>query len=461
VPSASAAGTTAEGGAAERYVLPEGLEKARTPRFSPLRRRLHSQRQWLIPLAYAAVSILMALEGDELGADLIEPYVSPISSGSAVALLGAIATGMMALTGVVFSLVFVIVQFGSTAYSPRLVRELGRTGINPHALGIFVGTFLFAGLAIHTVDIAGKPGINVTVVWTALAWLCASVVGLVFLVREVQQLTIDRILEIVGSRGCEAAKRAYPAYRRPDAGSKTRRPPGAPESQIIPYEQGTPRYLQALDVPSLVELAQRAGGILVIPHAVGDPVVSGDALAILHGGERDIPERHLRRAIALDSCRALDRDPAYALRLLVDIAIRALSPAINDPTTAVTALDELETLLRRLGCAQLDVGHVSDERGSLRLVYETPTWDDLLSLALTEIQQYGRTSVQVERRLGALLDSLAESVPEPRRAAVRRFAENREANLRQAFPLNPAREKEASGRDRQGLGHLLAATEEE
>ena len=111
-----------------------------------------------------------------------------------------------------------------------------------------------------------------------------------------------------------------------------------------------------------------------------------------------------------------------ACRLLVDIAIKALSPAINDPTTAVQTIDQLEDLLRRLGAAELDAGYVADESSALRLVFPTPTWEDYLTLAFDEIRQFGSGSVQVMRRLRAALDGLADWLPtEDRRQAVRRY----------------------------------------
>jgi uncharacterized membrane protein len=398
----------------------------------------------------------MALKGDALFARVVEPYASPITSGSAIALLASIATGMMALTGVVFSLVLVVVQFGSTAYSPRLVGLLSRTGRIPHALGIFTGTFLYAGLAIHTVDIGGRPGVNQVVVWTAFGWLVLSVVALVVVVRDVQQLTIDRILGALAERGRVAIARVYPPLGARAAGLHARRTPSArPATQVFTYT-GPLRYLGVLHVRSLVRLARRAGGTLVVPHAVGDPLVAGDTLALLYGAERPLPPWRVREAIDLGGRREVETDPSYALRLLVDVAIRALSPAVNDPTTAASALDEIEGLLRQLGTRDLDVGRVTDAEGTTRLVHETPTWEDLLSLALTEIQHYGRDSVQVERRLAALLENLAAAVPKARGPAVRRWSARHAATIGRAFDGDPERASEARAIDRQGLGHAQA-----
>ena len=123
-----------------------------------------------------------------------------------------------------------------------------------------------------------------------------------------------------------------------------------------------------------------------------------------------LPEPALTRAIRLAASRTFEQDPKYAIRLLVDIAIRALSPAINDPTTAVQALDQIEDLLRRLGRRQLDAGYARDATGTIRVTFPMPTWEDYLALSFDEIRQFGATSVQVVRRLRSALVGLGETI---------------------------------------------------
>jgi len=159
----------------------------------------------------------------------------------------------------------------------------------------------------------------------------------------------------------------------------------------------------------------------------------------------------VRRAILLERQRTFDQDPKYALRLLVDVAIKALSPAINDPTTAVQTLDEIEDLLRRIAVRDLDVGRVTDDAGALRVVVPTATFQDFLSLAFDEIRFYGATSLQVMRRLRAALIGLASVAPPSRQQAIRDYLEHVEVTAKHAIPdvgdLNTALQQ-----DRQGLG---------
>ena len=136
----------------------------------------------------------------------------------------------------------------------------------------------------------------------------------------------------------------------------------------------------------------------------------------------------------------------------MDIAIKALSPAINDPTTAVQALDQIEDLLRRLGRRALNAGCVMDEQGALRLVFPTPTWEDYLTLAFDEIRQFGASSVQVMRRLRSALLGLMDSVTEAeRKEVVRRYLHHLNLVVEHSV-LNAEDQVMALQEDRQGLG---------
>jgi len=190
---------------------------------------------------------------------------------------------------------------------------------------------------------------------------------------------------------------------------------------------------------------------------VGDTLVEDTLVLQVHRAQRQLPEQALMRAIHLDTARSFEQDPKYAIRLLVDIAIKALSPAINDPTTAVQTIDQIEDLLLRLGKSALDVGQAEDEKGTLRLIVPMPDWEDFLTLAFDEIRQYGTSSVQVMRRLRSALISLANSLPDPDRAgAVRKYLKHLDMGIERS-PLDPEDRAMARQGDRQGLGGPEAA----
>ena len=165
------------------------------------------------------------------------------------------------------------------------------------------------------------------------------------------------------------------------------------------------------------------------------------------------------KAVHLGIDRTFEQDPKYAIRLLVDIAIKALSPAINDPTTAVQALDQIEDLLLRLGRHDMDSGYASDAKGMPRLVFPMPTWEDYLALAFDEIRQYGTGSVQVMRRLRAALIALSESLTDADRAGVvRNYLKHLDLAIAHS-PLDAQDQTVARETDRQGLGLTRRANE--
>jgi uncharacterized membrane protein len=147
----------------------------------------------------------------------------------------------------------------------------------------------------------------------------------------------------------------------------------------------------------------------------------------------------------------MEQDPTFAFRIMVDIASRALSPAINDPTTAVLAIDQLHRLLRHVGSRQLDPGMVRDERGEVRLAYPTPKWGDFVMLAVSEIRLFGAGSLQIPRRLRAMLEHLIEVLPATREPALRRELTLVQKSVGRDYADGEDRET-AETCDRQGMG---------
>ena len=210
--------------------------------------------------------------------------------------------------------------------------------------------------------------------------------------------------------------------------------------------------LRVTNRSGVVRQAQQAGAVIVMACGVGDTLVENTLLLQVHGTKTALPESDLVRAIHVGFERTLEQDPKYPIRLLVDIAIKALSPAINDPTTAVQAIDQIEDLLRRLGGRDLDAGYAFDANGDLRLIFPMPRWEDYLVLAFDEIRHYGADSVQVVRRLRSALIGLADSVTDDTRiGAVQRYLKQLDLTVDQSI-LTADDQETARQEDRQGLG---------
>jgi uncharacterized membrane protein len=149
--------------------------------------------------------------------------------------------------------------------------------------------------------------------------------------------------------------------------------------------------------------------------------------------------------------RTLEQDPMFAFRIIVDIANKGLSPAINDPTTGVLALDQLHHLLRNVGCRELSDGRVRDSGGKLRFVYRTPDWDDYVHLAITEIRHFGGASIQIARRLRAMLENLIKTLPAERAPLLRQELNLLQRSTKRFFPETEDRAL-ADVSDPQGVG---------
>jgi len=417
---------------------------------------------WLIPMLYTVASLLAGAILPRLEQAYFAAYTHSMSVGSALAFFSAVSSGMMALTGVVFAIAFVMVQFSALAYSPRLVIMFASNPALYHTLGIFFATFIYSLVALIWTDRGGSgtvPFFSYLVVSTLLV---TSMLAFVRLIRSVNDLQIHNVLQVVGSRGRKVIRAMFPRIA-------DRAGAGEPNVTDVPADlgpvtqtlicSGEPRVIARFDINTLVRLAQSANAIVSIECGVGETLVEDVVLVNVHGGGRHLPELVVRRAVRLATSRTFEQDPKYAIRLLVDIAIRALSPAVNDPTTAVQALDQIEDLLRRLGRRQLDAGYARDEAGAIRVTFPVPAWEDYLALSFDEIRQYGATSVQVVRRLRSALVGLGETiVVEDRRNAVLRYLEHLNRGVSRST-FDDQDQVAALLEDRQGLGLSRKARE--
>jgi uncharacterized membrane protein len=405
---------------------------------------------WVIPLSYAVAAIVVGLGFPRLETRLFPGLTSTITIPAAMAIYSSIASGMLALSGVVFSLAFVMIQFSATAYSPRLVLWISRDPFIWHAVGVFTATFLYALAALSWVDRNASGKVPFISSWMVLALLLASVAMFIGLIQRIGLLQINRMLNFTGDQGRKVIEAVYPRLDSSAAASAAEEFRRLLPTQTLIHRAG-PRAIQALDTAALVRMAKASGGIIEMLAAVGDTVVDLTPILRVFGAHQPIDERALTKTIEMGEQRTFEQDPKYAIRLLVDIAIKALSPAINDPTTAVQALNQIEDLLLRLGCRCLEIGEFRDGEGRLRLVVPYPTWEDFLRLSFDEIRYYGARSVQVMRRMKALVSDLSSRLPEDRRPALLHWEGRLQTTIARSF--DDIEEKiEASVEDRQGLG---------
>ncbi len=375
-----------------------------------------------------------------------------LSAGTAQAVLAAVVGASIGLIGFVVTVSVLVVQMATGTFSARYMRLFYRDGALKAALALLVGTFTFSFTLLRSVETDSVPSFGVTL---AGLFLAASVLMfLFFLDRAVHRLRPVAVAALVARSGRSAFEEVVRAASRPDAAEYVRDAFVTDDEPALVVRSRRAGAIQALDADGLVRFAHVHAYVVVVPKVAGDFVPEGAVLIEVYGGTDLGPEdeRPLRTMVALGVERTIEQDPAFAIRVMVDIAIRALSPAVNDPTTVVQVLNHLGETLRLIGATPLDAargGGLAD--GPARVVIRTRRWEDFLTLGVTEIREYGGASIQVMRRLRAMLEELREGVLPEHGAAVVDEIARLDATIAEHWSGSVDLDR-ASIADRQGIG---------
>ncbi|TXK59158.1 DUF2254 domain-containing protein [Alkalisalibacterium limincola] len=320
----------------------------------------------------------------------------------------AVAGGMLTLAGVVFSMTLVVLSQATAQYSPRVLRNFLGDRVNQTVLGVFLGIFVYCLVVLRGL---GEDGSTLPVL-TVLVGLAMSLLGVVFLVYFIHHIArslqvenivasihdetapvIDRLYPEAQAEGDEAAREDVPAF-------------GAGDPVILARSSG---YIQDVDVARLERLACRLDTVIELPHRVGGFVSEGMALVRIKGPVEPDEDAasDVHSSFTLGRQRTIQQDPSFGLRQLVDVAMKALSPGVNDTTTAVLVVDRLSALVRRL-CQRRMPARLREVDGVLRLVVARPDFEDYLGLAFDQIRQWGANNPAV---LGRMLEVIAQLLP--------------------------------------------------
>jgi len=341
-----------------------------------------------------------------------------------------------------------LVQMATGTFSARILRLWYRDPLLKATLAVLVGTLTFSFSVLRRIGDESVPDLGVTL--SALAVSLCLLVFIVFFDRCIRRLRPVSVAADVARAARSMFEQTVRLADRPDIRWDYGATRADPKLVVRASSGGA---IQAVDPDGLVGWAREHGAELVLPHPVGDFVQTGEVLVLVYGGEfGPRAADQLEGMIALGDERTFDQDPAFALRMMVDMANRALSPAVNDPTTAVQVLDHIGEILGVIGRTDLDARTklVGADRPAV-VVMVTRRWEDLVALGLTEIREFGATSVQIVRRLRALLEELLETVRPEHQAPVedelRRLDATVGAVWRDSVDLDRATEA-----DRQGIG---------
>lgn len=418
------------------------------------RRRFHSfivNSLWVFPACCMIASIFLAPLIRDWNTALQLPFLDFGLNGARTA-AGVIAASMLSFVVFFFSVLLLTVQIAGGTLSPRIIARPFQSRVLKISLGLFVFSF------VYSVEVLGRleDHVHQLPVFLTIVLSIASIGTFLFVVEyESKQLRPVAVVASVGREGLQVIRSIYP-HRRPGAvRSPSRLFPGSGVHRTIPY-CGTPGVVVAVDLDGLASLAVKHDCLIELVPQVGDFMPVGTPLFHIYAGDGHISATDLHHAIQLGRERILEQDPAFAFRIIVDIAEKALSPSVNDPTTAVLAIDQLQCLLQELGERDLSAGTVLDGNGQLRVLYRTPNWEDFVSLAVSEIRQYGRNSIQVARRLCGMLTSLIAVLPPSRASCLQEQLDLLHHAIEKAFD-DPWDRIQAAVPDSQGLGAALTS----
>ncbi len=403
---------------------------------------------WIVPLGGLLLALLLAPVLRHLDATTRWALLA-FSPNGARSLLGALVASGLSFIVVTFSILLVAIQIASGNLSPRVIPLFLRDRPVKMVLGVFVFTYAYSVAVLGRIE-ESVPQLPILL---AILFSLASIGAFLYLIdysaKSFRPVGVAARIAAEGQRVIEAV---YPRALPPSGGALSESDPtelGAP-SRTITYG-GAPGVILAMDVDGLVAAAERADCVLTVVPQVGEFVAHDEPLFHVFGAAAMLDERELHQAVALGPERTMQQDPAFAFRILVDVAIKALSPAINDPTTAVLVINEIHRLLRVVGTRDLGTGRVLDRVGKLRLIYRTPDWEDFVSLAVTEIRLYGAGSIQVPRRLHAMLENLQEVLPAHRAPALRGQLNLIQRSVHRGFQDQEDQDRAEIG-DTQGVG---------
>jgi uncharacterized membrane protein len=404
---------------------------------------------WVAPLVAGLGGLVLAELAYWLEGTGDVPFLQ-YSPETATAVVSATIAAVVSLTGFVVTVTVLGVQQATGIFSPRYMRLWYRDGRLKLVLAELVGTLIFSISVIRRIQADAVPDISVSM--AGLGLMLGLLLFLLYFDRFLHRMRPVAVAALLADQGREAFEDWMEVAARPDTAFVARGsggPATAPTFVLRSTRSGT---IQAIDTAGLTAIARDHGCLIVFQHSVGDFVPVGAAILEVHGST--LPgavSRHLAGMVALGAERTIEQDPAFAIRVMVDIAIRALSPAVNDPTTAVQVLDHLEETLRIVGATARAADGASTTFLASGVVMPVRTWPDFLALGVTEIREYGATSIQVMRRLNAMLGELGELVLPENRAAVDEEVRRLDATVTAAH-VNSIDLDLARSPDHQGIG---------
>ncbi len=396
----------------------------RTARLALLWDRLRSSL-WFLPAMIVTGLVLLALgliELDTTGhsqALRAFPRLFGAQAEGTRGMLEAIASATITVAGVVFSVTTVALSLTSSQYSSRVLRNFLRDRSNQVALGVFVGIYAYCLVVLRT--IRGGDANPFVPSFASLGAIALAFVGIALLIHFIHHITTSiqasRILASIHAETSAAVDRLYPQALG-DA---------APRSEVVEFDHGAQwhpiasraaGYLTSVDGDALLRLACEHHGVVRLERRIGDFVARGQPIAAFAGDSFDDDfAQALRELVSIGEQRSMEQDAAFGVRQLVDVGLKALSPAVNDPTTAIMCVDRLSDVLLHLADRAVP-SPFRDAGGAVRVIAASHSFVSFLDLSLEELRYAAREQPTVLARMIDALHALAAATCAARRDAV-------------------------------------------
>lgn len=391
-------------------------------------RRYLANSLWVLPTVGILAAMVLVRITHRI--DMDTGWVLGISADTTRAVLGTLAASLFTFIVFVSSALLVAVQLASAQLTPLIIGLLFKDPLTKLALTLFSFAFTFSLAALFRMTTTSPWLTSEVAAYTSVV----SLVVFFYLIDHVgKALRPSGALRTVGKAGRRVIDAVYPhplGGRELTPAEPQAIPEGESNRTVANPQDGV---IVAVEIEPLLRLATQHDCRIELVPQIGSYVMAGQPLFRMFGGGTALPKHLLCGSVYWDQDRTLEQDPMFALRIMVDIAIKAVSPAINDPTTGVLAIDHIQHLLRVAGSRLLDDGVVRDGTGQARVIVRKPQWEDFVSLAVTEIRQCGSRSIQIARRLRAMIEELIETLPATRSEALRRELDVLQATSDRSF----------------------------
>ena len=370
---------------------------------------------WTVPLIAIVLEMVLAPLIRKLDSWLHWRFYG-LEAAGATALYQTVITMTLSFLVFTFGSLLVAIQVAGGQLTPRIIATtLLRNNVVRYSVGLFVFTLVFAVAALNRQEEAVSELISLLAGFLGVACIADFLFLIDYAARLLRPVSV---VAHIGDEGVAMIKSVYPdpATALPLEAVALHEGSQTPNREVA--HKGTSEIVLAVDLSTLVALAQRHDGIIEFVPQVGDFVAAGEPLFVLHGGATAIDDHAAQASVAFGPERTLEQDPMFAFRIIVDIALKALSPAINDPTTGVLALDQVHRLLRLVGQRKLRGEVIVDGSGRPRVIFRTPNWEHYVQVACSEIRACGAGNLQIARRMRAMLENLRKTLPAHRKPAL-------------------------------------------